>query len=558
MILSKRDVFALYVLLLIVYIAGLFIPIMENDSAQHATMAMRMFLENDYLNIYKGTHDYLDKPHLHFWLAALSFKFFGISAWAYRLPALLFTLIGAIYTHRLAKYFYGRKIGHMASMVFLSSQAIFLANHDVRTDAVLTGATIFALYHFVKYLDRKTIKNIVLGFLGLAVGFSTKGQLTVFVCGMVLLVHIIYAGKWKSVWSWKVLLGIVSFFVFISPILYAYYVQFDLHPEKVFNGHSNVSGVKFILWDQSFNRLTANGFNNNSPDYLFFFHSILWAFLPWPIIMYTAMFSNIKRAIKYKFKSYESFELMTSLGVLLVLLVISTSKFKLPHYLNSLFPLMSILVVGFLWYLQKSQKVKYIKRWLYFQIGLFTVLSILVLFLCFWAFPVVNIFVIIGLVVIATLLVLFIMKEKASPFRRLIVSTVGFMVLINFCLNTQFYPNLLQYQSGITASKIIKEKNIDANHLYLRDGIEAWSVSFYAHKNLKRVKVDDIALKVKKGEWVYLDEKSLMKSKENGVKWSNVYDLEHYRITRLKLKFLNPKTRSSTLKKRYLVQRSLN
>ncbi|ANW95264.1 hypothetical protein AXE80_02725 [Wenyingzhuangia fucanilytica] len=555
MILSRRDLYVLYPLLLLVYIAGLFIPVMENDSAQHATMAMRMYLENDFLHIYKGTHDYLDKPHMHFWLAALSFKLFGISAWAYRLPAFLFTLIGAMYTHRLAKYFYGRKIGHMASLVFLSSQAIILSNHDVRTDAVLTGATIFALYHFVKYLDRQTIKNVILGFLGLAIGFSTKGQLAVFVCGMVLFVHVLYANKWKSVFSWKVLVGLASFFLFISPVLYAYYIQFDLHPEKVFNGHSNISGIKFILWDQSFNRLTATGFGNTSPDYLFFFHSILWAFLPWPLIMYTAMFSNIKRALKYKFKSYESFELMTSLGVLLVLLVISTSKFKLPHYLNSLIPLMSILVVGFLWYLQKSQKVKYIKRWFNFQVGLFSVLSVLVIYLCFWAFPVHHISIIIGLVVIAVLLILFLIKEKASPFRKLIVSSVGFMILINFCLNTQFYPNLLQYQSGITASKIIKENNIDVNHLYLRKDIEAWSVSFYAHKNLKEVSVDEIPNQIKKGEWVYLEEASYLRTQKEGVVWSKVYPLDHYRITRLKMKFLNPNSRPSTLSKRYLVQR---
>lgn len=555
MILFKKDIYTLYVLLFLVYIAGLFIPIMENDSAQHATMAMRMFLENDYLNIYKGTHDYLDKPHLHFWLAALSFKVFGISEWAYRLPALLFTFLGAVYANKLAKYFYGRKIGHIASLVFLSSQAIVLSNHDVRTDAVLTGATIFAIYHFAKYLDLQNLKNLIFGFLGLAIGFSTKGQLVVFICGLVLFVHIAYTNKWKSVWSWKVLVGVLSFFLFISPILYAYYMQFDLHPEKVFDGQNNVSGVKFILWDQSFNRLTAKGFNNNSPDYFFFFHSILWAFLPWPFIMYSAMFSNVKRAIKNKFKQIRNLELLTSLGVLLVLLVISTSKFKLPHYLNSLFSLMSILVVGYLWYLQKAKKDKFLKRWANFQVGLLLILSVFVVGMCFWVFPVKNQFVIVGVFGIITLLLFFLFKEKAKPFRKLIVSSVGFMILINFCLNVQFYPNLLQYQSGIEASKLIKEQNIDSDRLYLRDGIEAWSVSFYAHKNLKRVDVDSISTHIKKGNWVYLDHNSLIKSQKDGVKWSQVYPLDHYRITRLKMKFLNPNTRASTLKKRYLVQR---
>ncbi|NJB82595.1 ArnT family glycosyltransferase [Wenyingzhuangia aestuarii] len=555
MILSKKEIYLLYVFLLLVYVCGLFIPVMENDSAQHATMAMRMYLENDFLNIYKGTNDYLDKPHMHFWLAALSFKVFGIHAWSYKLPALIFTFIGAFCTNKLAVHFYGKKINHIASLVFLSVQAVILANHDVRTDAVLTGAIALAIYNFVKYLDTSKIQNLIIGFLGLAIGFSSKGQLAVFICGVLLFVHVLYTNRWKQVFSWKVLVGLVAYVFFISPVLYAYYVQFDLHPEKVFNGYSNISGVKFILWDQSFNRLTATGFKNNSPDYFFFFHTILWAFLPWPILMYVGMFSNLKKAIVTRFKKIEGFELMSSLGVLLVLLVISTSKFKLPHYLNSLFSVMAVLVVGYLWSLHKNKKFKLLNRWANFQIGLFLFLGVFVLGLSFWAFPLSSWMVVLGIIIILVLLLIFWFQEKALPFRKLIVSSVGLMVLINFTLNTQFYPNLLQYQSGIVASNIIKENNIDANKLYLREGIEAWSVSFCAHKNLKRVAVTNMFTQVKKGEWVYLEEASFLETKKAGIQWSTVYPLEHYRITRLKLKFLNPKSRPETLRKRYLVQR---
>ncbi|MCD8538951.1 MAG: hypothetical protein LRY55_03705 [Leadbetterella sp.] len=62
----------LYLALGCTYLSGLFIPLMENDSAQHASMAMKMVLNNDYLSLFKGNAPYLDKPHLHFWLAALS------------------------------------------------------------------------------------------------------------------------------------------------------------------------------------------------------------------------------------------------------------------------------------------------------------------------------------------------------------------------------------------------------------------------------------------------------------------------------------------------------
>ena len=70
---EKKTYYWLFALVALAYIAGLFLPLMENDSAQFGGMALRMYQHDDYLNIYKQNFDYLDKPHLHFWLAAFSF-----------------------------------------------------------------------------------------------------------------------------------------------------------------------------------------------------------------------------------------------------------------------------------------------------------------------------------------------------------------------------------------------------------------------------------------------------------------------------------------------------
>ena len=45
---DKRLTILFYLLIIIVYAFGLFLPLMENDSAQHATMAMRMYLDHDF------------------------------------------------------------------------------------------------------------------------------------------------------------------------------------------------------------------------------------------------------------------------------------------------------------------------------------------------------------------------------------------------------------------------------------------------------------------------------------------------------------------------------
>ena len=93
----------LLLLVVLVYITGMFVTLFENDSAQFAVMAMRMVQENDFINLFKGPDEYLDKPHMHYWLAALSFKLFGLQDWAYRIPAILATLLGAYSCYGLGK-----------------------------------------------------------------------------------------------------------------------------------------------------------------------------------------------------------------------------------------------------------------------------------------------------------------------------------------------------------------------------------------------------------------------------------------------------------------------
>lgn len=250
--LSKNNIIFLYALLALVYIAGLFIPLMEFDSAQHATMAMRMYLKNDFIHLFRGFDEYLDKPHMHFWLSAFSFKLFGVSHWAYRIPALLFTLLGAYSCYSLAKELYQNKSGHLAALIFLSSQAIILSNHDVRTDAVLTGASIFAIWQLVKYINTKNLLSIILGAIGLGVAFSTKGQLAVLIIGSALFCYVLYNRKWDAVFNWKLVIGLLTFLISSTPMLYAYYLQFDMHPEKLVEGQKKYLGNSIYFLGSEF------------------------------------------------------------------------------------------------------------------------------------------------------------------------------------------------------------------------------------------------------------------------------------------------------------------
>ena len=149
---------------------------MDTDSAHHANIALHMYLTGDYVSLVDHAGDYLDKPHLHFWLCAFSYKLFGVTTFAYKFPSLLFTVLGVYSTYRLGRALYNTEVGKLSALILASSFAFILANNDVRMDAILTACIAFAIWQLVEFVQNKKGLNIAGAALGLALGFSTKGS----------------------------------------------------------------------------------------------------------------------------------------------------------------------------------------------------------------------------------------------------------------------------------------------------------------------------------------------------------------------------------------------
>ncbi len=540
----------LYIIILIPYVVGLFIPLMEADSAQHATMAMRMAVENDFIHLIKFHQPYLDKPHMHFWLAAISFKIFGLHEWAYRLPAFLFLMGGAYATYRLGKSLYNNFVGHISTLIFLSVQTIILSAHDVRTDAVLTGATILGLWKIMAFIKKQRIIDVCLGFLFLGIAFSTKGLIAVIFVGLCVFCHLVYRNKWSQFFNWKLILGLLSFVFAISPMLYAYYHQFDLHPELVVEGNKNISGVRFILWDQVFNRLNASGFEETSPDYFFFFHTLLWAFIPFSILAYIALYDGINKLIRSKFKKVKNLDIMSIGGFVLMMILISFSKFKLPHYLNILTPVLAIVCGGYLLRVKRKNSLKLIQKLLVVQYVNVGLLSVGILLICFLVFKINNVVAAVLSVVGVIALFFVVFKMKKTVYKIVVISVV-LAAWVNFSLNTLFYPPLLNYQGGKQIAEYVIENDIPKDKVFLYEKSFNWSLDFNLKQNTKTL--NNAEVKKIKGVWLVVNRRNYKQLKEE-LDIKEVYIVDHFRITRLSLDFLRPSTRDEVLDKQYLIK----
>ena len=524
----------LFSLLGLVYFVGLFVPLMDNDSAHHANIALHMYLNRDYVNLVDAGKDYLDKPHLLFWLCATSYKLFGVTGFAYKFPSFLFTILGTYSTYRLGKALYNEEVGRLSALVMSSAFAYMLANNDVRMDAILTACIALSTWQGVEFVQHKGIANSLAMALGLALGFDTKGHIAVFTPAIGLLFYILYRRDWKIFLNWKWLIVLIAFGAFIFPVVYCFYLQYNLHPEKIVRGRDHINGVKFILFGQSIERFQGESFDKPSHDYLFFFHSFLWAFAPWSVLTYIALVN--------RFKSFSSKkdEWLTPATIVSVALVLTFSRFKLPHYLNIIFPAASIMTAS--WLIRNQHRNGLI---FYLQISVCSLVLVAAAILNAWAFPVHGILIYVGLILLLAVVFYFLKSRQYSGFDKSIYVSVGSMVVTFFLLNANFYPQLLTYQGGNEIAKTIKGK-VDPTNVYFWNDNYSSSFNFYTATERKQFD-DSLIEKGKEPIWLLFDIRDVSNIRQAGYKIGFNYSARDYEITKLNLKFVNPSKREQNI-----------
>ena len=330
-----------------------------------------MGMSGNYWELTYDGLDWLDKPHFPFWVTAASFKMFGVNAVAYKLPAILFTLLALYYTYRLTRELYNRETALLAVLILACAEHLIISNNDVRAEPILTGLIIASIYHYHRLIQSYRWTSLLWASLFAALAVMTKGLFTLIPIFGAVGGEILFKRKFRLILSTRWILSLALITLFVTPELYALYHQFDSHPEKIVFGRSGVSGIRFFLWDSQFGRFFNTGPIKGSGDPFFFVHTLLWAFIPWSMAMYYAFVKKIIRNIR---KVNQEAEFYTISGSVLALLVFSLSGFQLPHYTNIIFPLLAILTADGI------HRMSLRREFLYFRITqIFTVYLILAL-----------------------------------------------------------------------------------------------------------------------------------------------------------------------------------
>src|SRR5271163_3515733 len=156
---------------------------------------------------------FCEKPPMTYWVAALPVKFFGVQAWAARLPNLLYALITAISVGLLA----ARSAGRFAGMVGAAAVSTFLLSYQVAiwlaTDAPLLAAVSIALLGAYRGFYAAHTRERLQGYLwmhaALGLGFLCKSAVAWMVPALAILCLVVWERRWRELLRWELYLGLL-------------------------------------------------------------------------------------------------------------------------------------------------------------------------------------------------------------------------------------------------------------------------------------------------------------------------------------------------------------
>ena len=525
-------------------LAGMGLDVAEPDAAIYAEIAREMAANKSWWALTWRDAPFLDKPHFPFWLTALSFEVFGVSNFAYRLPALIFAVLALCYTYALAAHWVGRTVALLSVLVLAASTHFMASNIDVRAEAYLTGLTVCAFYYLVRYLEGR--RWIDLMWLSIGAGFllATKGLFTVLPLFFGALGGLVLHRDWRKLWDWRWLVGAGLTLLCTTPVMLAYWWQFDAHPEQVVNlgtkgQATGVSGIRFFWWDSQFGRFFNTGPIRGEGELWFYLHTLIWAFFPWAVIWVGAIVALVRN--NKRVRVWHSYCLCASLPTLIVL---SLSQFQLPHYVTPLFPFLSIVVAA--WLVEAKRLEQLWVHWA--QLVLYVVVVACVLLVWVLAKEPEWWNLIAAVVVVAVVFWMYV-----RPFRSwyMVSHALVMATFLQLVALSEWLPWLYRYQAGSQIAQYI-------HHNQLTDlptrvlGVKTEAFDFYLQEVVPRLtSVDQIPLGEQSLLVASADAKKTLE--ERKIAYTPLQRFDDHGITRFNWQFFRRDTRAEALSSVYLL-----
>jgi 4-amino-4-deoxy-L-arabinose transferase-like glycosyltransferase len=305
---------------LVIFFASLFSPpVFDDADGTHANAARQMLLSGDWVTLRVNNVRYLEKAPLPYWIAAVSFRLFGLNTFAAHLPQALAVLLLTLLGFRWARRAFGDRAALYTGLGVLTSAGVFLFTRVFLPDPLLSLLLVASLYCFHQSLEPAAPKSSPVPTLypyamwtALALAVLTKGLVAlVFLFGTVI-VYLILTGEYRQWRRLRPLPGTLLLMAIAAP----WHILAGLRNTGGIDGHGffwfyfvNEHILRFLgqRIPRDYNRL---------PGSLYWGLHLVWLF-PWSIFLPVFIVDVLRRWRQYGLSNPEklSFATLWILGV---------------------------------------------------------------------------------------------------------------------------------------------------------------------------------------------------------------------------------------------------
>ncbi len=314
------------------------------DEPRYAWIARDMAETGDWITPRLYGKPWFEKPPLYYWGAALSFKRFGVSETAARLPSAISALLATLALAWLALRLYGAETARWLLLLLPTTVGMIGFSHAAATDmpftAMLTIAMVAAAVllglipqvaaptssSFTSFTSSTSFTSILFGFfLGLAV--LAKGPAAIILCGGAIFFWALFTKRWRDTIR------------LLQPAAIAAFCLTAL-PWYILCASRNPDFLRIFLIEHNFKRYLTPEFQHIKP-FWFYAEILLIAFLPWTAALAWTVIVGLRRALTRQL-SPSTYFLFCWAMFCIVFFTISRSK--LPGYILPAIPPIALIL----------------------------------------------------------------------------------------------------------------------------------------------------------------------------------------------------------------------
>ena len=333
------------------------------DEPRYAWIARDMAETGDWVTPRLYGKPWFEKPPLFYWGAALSFKLFGVSEAAARLPSAISALLATLALAWLALRIYGAETARWLLLLLPTTVGMIGFSHAAATDMPFSGMLTIAMVCAAVVLGLTRNENspilprtpwpalMLFGFfLGLAV--LAKGPAGIILCGGAVFFWAISTKRWRDA------------FRLFHPAAIAAFCLTAL-PWYILCARRNPDFFRIFIIEHNFKRFLTPEFQHIQP-FWFYIPVLLIAFLPWTVLLLYSFLSGARNLWRSREISDSTLFLLCWAAFCVVFFTVSRSK--LPGYVLPAVPAVGALLAHDLSRRLQQSLNKF--RWVCFGIAL--------------------------------------------------------------------------------------------------------------------------------------------------------------------------------------------